>query len=240
MSRRIFQTAKFLVVHTNRMAVELRQQYGIDPSRVIVVEHGIDRVIHPTPGLEPSMRKTLGLGSAERVMLFFGAIARYKGVDLLIKAFGLPDAAIADKLVIAGRCRDPALAIELHGLIAEHPRRDAILWRDGFVADDDVVPLFHAADLLVLPYRHIDQSGVIFMALATGLRTVVTDVGSLCNYIPPGFGGVSVANDPEALAACIKVQMALPVKSNTMHFAERFLWKNTVKSILPWYQHING
>ena len=59
------------------------------------------------------------------------------------------------------------------------PAAQRAKWSEGFVPTEDVWRYFQGADFLVVPYRHIDQSGVVFMALATGLPIVATDVGSL-------------------------------------------------------------
>lgn len=235
LGRLIFQSATVLMVHTEKMATDLRQDYGRDPSSIVVVEHGIERLLPRTQCSRDAMRLKLGVGSNERVVLFFGAIARYKGVDVLLRAFELPALALADKLVIAGRCRDSALLSELQSMVASHSRREAIVWRQGYIEEDDVGPLFHAADVLAMPYRHIDQSGVIFMAMATGLRTVVTDVGALRDYVGQGFGLVAPVGDPAALAECIATLLIQRPPPDFVHLAEKFLWQRTVVPILLRY-----
>lgn len=235
LSRQTFRSADLLMVHTRKTAAEICSNYGFEPEKVVVVEHGIDRLLPRTRASRAAMRERLHIAGAERVVLFFGALARYKGVDLLLDAFSLPDMECADKLVIAGRCKDKILSAELRETVSSHKRKDSILWRDGYVDDADVAPLFHAADVLVMPYRHIDQSGVIFMALATGLRTVVTDVGSLRDYITPGFGAVAPVDSSIALAASIRNLLTTPADLNTSEMAKKFLWKRTTKAILPHY-----
>jgi len=99
-----------------------------------------------------------------------------------------------------------------------------------------VASLFHAADVLVMPYRHIDQSGVIFMALATGLRVVASDVGSLRDYIPPGFGCVVSPGDAGALAEGILSVLTQPRRSEAQEkLAAHHLWSSVVWPILPVY-----
>ncbi|MEP6605254.1 MAG: glycosyltransferase family 4 protein [Nitrosospira sp.] len=231
----IYRSTAYLMVHTHRMQQDLCRDFQVDPGRVVVVEHGIDKLLPDTGGERQMMRNKLAINASERVVLFFGSIARYKGVDILLRAFELPGSQSADRLVVAGKCRDRVLALELQTLVETNARRDAILWRDGFVDENDVAPLFHAADVLVMPYRHIDQSGVIFMALAIGLRVVVTDVGSLRNYVRHGFGAIAPIEDPEALAACIKEVLASATGNPVDYGAERYLWQRTVTPILPFY-----
>jgi glycosyltransferase involved in cell wall biosynthesis len=234
----IYRSASYLVVHTHRMRRELSENFLIDPDTIIVVEHGIDRLFPDTAFMRERMRAKLGINAAEKVLLFFGNIAHYKGVDILLRAFQLPAAGSADRLIVAGKCRDRSLALELQALVESNSRRHAILWREGFVDESDVAPLFHAADVLVMPYRHIDQSGVFFMAIATGLRVVVTDVGALRNYVRPAFDAIAPVEDPEALAACIGEVLASDAAKPARHVAERYLWEHTVIPILPFYARI--
>jgi glycosyltransferase involved in cell wall biosynthesis len=231
----IYRSAACLMVHTDRMRGDLCSRFSFDPDNVIVVEHGIDKLLLANGGTRQAMRDKLNIGATERVVLFFGNIARYKGVDILLRAFELPGAKSADRLVIAGRCRDRSLALELQAMIEKNPRRDAILWRNGFVDENDVAPLFHTADVLVMPYRHIDQSGVLFMALATGLRIIATDVGSFRNYVRREFGSIIPAESPEALAASIKEELAFATGNRISYDAERYLWQHTIMPILPFY-----
>lgn len=230
----IYRSARYLAVHTDRMQQELYQNFSISPGRVIVVEHGIDKLLPDTGDARQRMRNQLAIQTTERVVLFFGNIARYKGVDILLRAFELPNAQSADRLIVAGRCRDNSLALELQTMIRANARREAILWQNGFVDQNDVAPLFHAADVLVMPYRYIDQSGVLFMALATGLRVIATDVGSLRDYVRNEFGAIVPIEDPEALAASIKRVLEVP-RDPVDCGAQRYLWQYTVKSVLPVY-----
>lgn len=232
----IYRSARYLVVHTHQMRRELCQNFLIDPDITVVVEHGIDRLLPDIGRMRETMRAKLGIYPAERVLLFFGNIARYKGLDVLLRAFALLTAETVDRLVVAGRCRDCTLLLELQGILEAHPRRDAILWREGYVDEEEVAPIFHTADVLVMPYRHIDQSGVIFMALATGLRVVATDVGSLRNYVRHEFGTIAPVEDPEALASCIKEVIDTPIVNTINHHgAEQYLWYRTVIPILGFY-----
>ena len=223
------------MVHTDRIREDLCRDFLIDPDRVVVVEHGIDQLLPDTTDARQKMRKKLSINPTARVALFFGGIARYKGVDILLRAFESSDCNAVDRLIVAGKCRDPSLALELSATIEAHSRCNAILWKEGFIHENEVAPLFHAADVLVMPYRHIDQSGVLFMALATGLPIVATDVGTLRNYIPKQLGAVAPVEDPEALAACIKEVLTSGAGRRVDYGAEQYLWQRTVRPMLPFY-----
>lgn len=234
--RGIYAAAGRYMVHTKRMAAGLAQAFNIDSSRIVVVEHGIDRYRPDNGTGRASMRARLGIGTHERVLLFFGKIARYKGLDILLDAFGRPEARSADRLVVAGMCPDRYLAQALAAQREAHTRREAIAWQEGYVDDADIVPLLHAADVVVLPYRHIDQSGVVFMALATGLPIVATDVGSLADYVGETGGVVVPPNNPEALARGIATVFARGRPVRMVDPEQRFLWTRTVTPILACYE----
>ena len=241
LSRAIYRSASVCMVHTPRMREALAADFGIDPSRIVVAEHGIDRLLPATPASRAAMRTRLKLEESDRLILFFGNLSPYKGVDVLIDALGQIDPALNARLLIAGRCRSADVRQALRNQIAASPRQERIEWMEGYIAEADVAPLFHAADVLAMPYRHIDQSGVVFMALATGLRVVASDVGSLRDYLPAGFGRVTPPGDATALARGIEMELGSAGSAGApVAFAERYLWSETVKPMLPAYARLTG
>ncbi len=235
--RWVYRQPAVLMVHTQRMRAELQRRFDVPAERIVVCEHGIDRVL-PLPANERSrwLRDRCGLAPEVPVVLFFGNIAPYKGLDLLLAAFKRlqRDA----HLVIAGDCRSAALRAALSPSISALVEQRRATWHDGFVAESDVAHYFHGADLLVMPYRHIDQSGILFLALSTGLPVLASDVGSLRDYVP-GTGGRVVAPDSvdallnglEAmLAAVATVDRNLAI-ARSRHFA----WQETLRPLLPAY-----
>lgn len=233
--RRLYRLPHALVVHTERMRQLLQFDYGVDVDRVVVMEHGIDRILPPLPASRQRLRERFGIAAARPVVLFFGGVARYKGLDLLLDAMrGVRHDAV---LVVAGQCRDVALRREIAARIEPLVDAGHAVWFDGFVAEDDVLDHFHGADVLAMPYRHIDQSGVVFMALATGLPVVAFDVGSLADYVPLTGGRVVPAGDVASLAAAIDAQLATAPSSRgaALAHAQRFLWSRTVTPLLAAY-----
>ncbi len=241
LSQAIYRTAAICMVHTPRMRTALAEDFGIDPGRIVVTEHGIDRLLPATPASRAAMRARLKLGGADRLILFFGNLSPYKGVDVLVDAFDQINPDMNARLLVAGRCRSGAVREALRSQIAASPGRARIEWMEGYIAEADVAPLFHAADVLVMPYRHIDQSGVVFMALAAGLRVVASDVGSLRDYIPDGFGRMVPPGDAGALARGIEAVLgdARPAEGPAV-FASRYLWSETVKPMLAAYPRLAG
>ena len=145
--------------------------------------------------------KTLGLKAGCKNLLFFGLIRKYKGLDLLLRAFNrLPD---DYQLIIAG---EPYGDFdEYQDIIDESPGRDRIHCFIGYVPDVEVKEFFSASDLSVLPYRSATQSGVVAVSYNFGVPIVATDTGSLKRDIAErGTGFVIDSQSPEELAAAIR------------------------------------
>lgn len=241
LSRAIYRTAAVCMVHTRRMQDALASGFGIDPERIVLVEHGIDRLLPSSEASRQAMRDRLHVGTADKLLLFFGSLSAYKGLDILLQAFDRLAASMSVRLVIAGRCRSPSLKASIRKQIDDSPYRASIQWLDGYFPDDEVASLFHAADVLVMPYRHIDQSGVVFMALSTGLRVVASDVGSFREYIPAELGKVVPAEDVSALVLGIEsvLNNVAPVSDPAM-LAGRYMWSEVVAPMLPIYIRLSG
>ncbi|MBZ8140316.1 hypothetical protein CLD22_10445 [Rubrivivax gelatinosus] len=192
--RLAYRVPQRLVVHTHAMKRQLAADYGVDPRHVVVMEHGIEP-IDDTP------LPALGRGDEPLRILFFGVLTGYKGLDLLLQALEceVPEF----RLHVAGLCTDAQLKARTAQQIAAHPRASWIRWTEGFIDEAQVPGLFLDADVLVLPYRHIDQSGVLFQALRYGLPVIASRVGSFADYVGPDIGLVCTPGDCGSLRAAI-------------------------------------
>jgi glycosyltransferase involved in cell wall biosynthesis len=225
-----FRIADRLVVHTPRVRDELMVRHGVDAERITVMEHGLEPLRGPLPSLA-----TYRSGERFR-LLFFGYVMRYKGLDLLLDA--LADFAYPFTLTIAGSCRDPALAAALQAQIETHPKRDSIHWINQYVHERDIESHFASSHALVLPYRRIDQSGVLFQALRFGLPVVATRVGALASYVTPEVGEVcepvQSGEIRDALVRLVDRYEQLD-RHAIVDIARRFEWQSTVASLRPVY-----
>jgi beta-1,4-mannosyltransferase len=140
-----------------------------------VIPHGHYRSAYPTVPDKLAARQTLGLPENKTVILYFGMIKPYKNVDVLIDAFK----ALGDKktvLVIAGMPDTPALERKLVTAVSG---RDDIHCFFTFILDADVPTYFSAADLVALPYKEIQNSGTVLLALSFNRPVIVPNLGSL-------------------------------------------------------------
>jgi glycosyltransferase involved in cell wall biosynthesis len=177
-----------------------REVHGIDPSRVRVIPHGALDYLTRLPrerALPPEMAAVDG-----PVVLFFGLIRPYKGVDVLLSAFrAIEDA----ELWVVGR----PFGVELADLAeAARASRGTVRLVPRFVEDEEVPALFRRADLVVLPHRDAEQSGVLYTALAFGKAVVMSDVGGFGEVAATGAGRLVPPGDPDALAEAISELLA--------------------------------
>jgi glycosyltransferase involved in cell wall biosynthesis len=200
--RRIAQAMDAVVVHSEHGAERLRSSLGVPDDRIRVIPHGafehLTRLSRERP-LPPELAAV-----DEPVILFFGYLSPYKGVDVLLDAFARTDGA---ELWVVGVPRVDM--DELRALAAQASGRVRFIPR--FVEEEELPALFRRADLVVLPYREIEQSGVLYTALAFGRPLVVTRVGGLPELADRHGAAVAVApEDPEELADAITTVLRDP------------------------------
>ncbi|HWK27799.1 MAG TPA: glycosyltransferase family 4 protein [Solirubrobacter sp.] len=199
--RALYERMDAIVVHSEHGAARLRDEVGLDPARVHVIPHGVlDNLAAVAP--VPLFAKT------RPVVLFFGLIRPYKGLDTLLEAWrrAAPDA----ELWVVGMPRMDASFI--HGPNVRTALR--------FVSGAELAGAFDAADLVVLPYREIDQSGVLFTALAFGKPLLLSAVGGF-----PEIDGAALVppDDPDALAGALTALLGDPARLERMAAASRAL-----------------
>lgn len=186
-----YRLADHIFVHTKKMKQELVEEFGTRASRITVIPFGINNSVPDTQLTISEARQRLGIRKDEKTILFFGAITPYKGIEYLVDAFKqiLPRHD-SYRLIIAGRpnnCEGYWRAIVEAS--REGVERGRILLKGEYIPDDETEIYFKAADVLVLPYRHVYQSGVLCLGYSFGVPILVADVGSLKDEIIEGRTG---------------------------------------------------
>ncbi|MCX6953249.1 MAG: glycosyltransferase [Verrucomicrobia bacterium] len=198
----IYRFPDAIIAHTDRVAEQLVVEFGVDPAKITTISIGLNEEMPATTLSVSAARKQLGLPPDGPIALFFGKVEPYKGVDLLAEAWGLvrtPDA----RVVVAGWCPDEGYAKTIRAAIARSPQSATMEWREGFVPNEDVAAWLQACDAVVMPYRNIYQSGVVFLCLRFGMPIVATRVGSLHDYIDADSGVLTETNDPAGIAQAL-------------------------------------
>jgi glycosyltransferase involved in cell wall biosynthesis len=189
--RRAFGAMDAIVAHSEHGARRLREAVGLDPARIRVIHHGAFDYLTRLPEERPLAPELAGAESP--VILFFGLLRPYKGIDTLLEAFRQVKGA---ELWVVGNPRMDVAP--LRALAAEAPGRVRFLTR--FVEDAEIPALMRAADVVVLPYRDAEHSGVLYAALAFGKPLVLSAVGGFPEVAEQGAAELVPPNDVVALA----------------------------------------
>ncbi len=180
---------------------ELTKILRVPESKVAVIPHGnyLSSLGHVPPVVEARFR--LGLPKGARVLLFFGQIKKVKGLDILLRAMPKvirkqPDTV----LLIAGRVwKDDVLRYQEQ--IDSLGIADNCITHIRYVPGSEVANYYSAADIVVLPYRRIYQSGVLLMAMSYGKPIVASDIEGMAEVVEDGANGyLFPSGDADALA----------------------------------------
>ena len=203
-----YRLSDHIFVHTEQMRKELVAEFGVPRASVNVIRFGINNAVPRTTLTSDQARQRLGIGKGEKAILFFGNIAAYKGLEYLIAAF---EWIVADggnyRLIVAGRAKrasDP-YAADIRERLERKIVRERTVIRMEFIPDEELELYLKAADVAVLPYTRVFQSGVLFLAYSFGLPVIASDVGSLREDVVEGETGfICKPEDPLDLAKTIE------------------------------------
>jgi len=202
-----FNLMDFVFVHTPAMQEQIMKTYGVTKEKITALTFPINNVTPRTAIGRDAARLKLRLPAQKKTILFFGNIARYKGLDDLIRALPELKSRLGTfRILVAGGVKkgEECYLKQVQQLAEELEVSDVLDFRIDYIPENEVELYFKAADLLVLPYKMIFQSGVLFLSYSFGLPVVATDAGSLRNDVVEGKTGfVSRCDDPADLAAQI-------------------------------------
>jgi glycosyltransferase involved in cell wall biosynthesis len=188
-----------VVVHSEHGASRLEADFGVPAERLRVIPHGafdyLTRQEDEEP-LPPELREVTA-----PVILAFGLVRPYKGTDVLLEAFRQVEGA---ELWVVGMPRMPM--DELRDLARRAP--GTVRFVDRFITDPQIPAFMRRADLAVLPYRNIEQSGVLYTALAFGRPLVLSSVGGFPEVAEQGAARLVPPEDPDALAEALRELLA--------------------------------
>jgi glycosyltransferase involved in cell wall biosynthesis len=198
-----YELCDHILVHTCPMKSELVADFRISEKKVSVIPFGINNTIPNTSLSSAEAKRQLGVDDIDKTLLFFGNLAPYKGLEYLVAAF----AALLEKdrtyrLVIVGRPKGAQdYWNEIQHTILRGGVEDRVITKIEYVPDEVTELYFKAADVSILPYAHVFQSGVLFLGYSFGLPAIAADVGNLKEEIVEGETGfVFKREDPSDLA----------------------------------------
>jgi glycosyltransferase involved in cell wall biosynthesis len=192
--RRIYERFDAVVVHSEHGRTRLVEELGIAAERVHVIRHGVFEHLAAAPPAPAPFETELP------VVLCFGLMRPYKGIELLLEAWrGIEGA----ELWVAGMPR-----MDIAPLEAMAP--PGVRFVPRFIGDGELPAYFRRAELVVLPYREIDQSGVLFTALAFGRPLLLSDVGGFPEIAATGAARTFPAGDAAALHGALEALIVDP------------------------------
>ncbi|MBX0327753.1 glycosyltransferase [Oscillochloris sp. ZM17-4] len=181
-----------------------------------------------------SLRREFGIPEQTPVLLFFGFVRPYKGLEYLIQALSLIREQIDVHLLVVGEFWTAPEFYERYA--DEFGVRDMITIVNRYVPNEEIRPYFDAADVVVLPYISATQSGVVQLAFGFGKPVITTRVGGLYEVVEDGVNGLVVPpQDEQALADAVvryfREDMAKPFTSTIIANSASFSWQELVMTI---------
>lgn len=235
--RRLYDAVDAVVAHSAYGRDLLVARLGVDPRKVRVIHHGAFR--HLTVQ-EHELALPEDLRAVEvPVVLFFGLLRPYKGIETLLEAWRGVDGA---ELWIVGR---PRMALE--PLRAAAP--PSVRFVPRFVSDAELPAFFRRADVVALPYartERLDWSGVLATALAFGKPTIVSDVGGFGDLAAAGAARLVPPEDPVALRTAITGLLEDPQAREGLAWGAltaakgSYSWEASARETLALYRDLVG
>ena len=193
---------------------------------------------HPITKMDA--RTNLGLPHEGKIILFFGYIRKYKGLDLLIQA--MADDAIKKldiHLMIVGEFYEDASAYHL--LIDSLGLQEQITLYSNYIPDDEVKNYVCSADFIIQPYKNATQSGVTPLAYHFEKPMLVTNVGGLADTVPHLKTGIVVAPETKEIANGIETLYELGENHfipNIIEEKKKYSWAQMTEKFLALYQQL--
>ncbi len=206
--RRLYDAMDAVITHSEYGRRRLVEELGVSAGKVRVIHHGAFEFL--ANAADEALPRELS-EPAGPVVLFFGLLRPYKGVEVLLEAWRSVAAAAeltAPELWIVGR---PRMAID--SLQARSPA--GVRWVPRFVTQPELVACFRRADVVVLPYlrtERLDFSGVLATAMAFGRATVVSEVGGFAELAEAGAAALVPPGDADALGAELRLLLGDPAQ----------------------------
>jgi glycosyltransferase involved in cell wall biosynthesis len=195
---RILHCFDHLIVHT-AVARDRLLRVGIPDENVSIIAHGLLTDHIPPPAQKPPEEN-------ERVqLLLFGKIKPYKGVDVMLRALALLPQDVRKRCVVKVVGWPEMPMAPLFALVKDLQLEEQVEFDLRFVPEDEVTSMVARADALVFPYRDIDASGVLMLAIAAGRPIIASNLGTFSEWLSDQAAGTLIPpDDPDALSRSLE------------------------------------
>ncbi|MFA5100225.1 MAG: glycosyltransferase family 4 protein [Candidatus Omnitrophota bacterium] len=243
----IYASSQRIIVHSRFSLDKLTALFRIGRDKVRVIPHGNYLFFRTEQMSKDRARRGLGLGIGRKIVLQFGALREYKGLDILLEAFAkVRERDPAALLLIVGKPinLDPGSIIEKARAMGME--NDVVL-KAEYIPVEQMAMYFFAADVVVFPYKEIDMSGSLQLAYAFAKPVVCASSGGLPEVVKEGKNGLLVRpNDSSGLAEGLSRLLAdedliRKMGEESLRLAkEEFSWERIAASTIGVYQDIAG
>jgi len=246
---KIYRKVDALIVHAENNKREFVSTFEVDPEKIYVIPHGSNDLFYTDKRMsKEAAKEELGFFRGKKVILFFGLIKRYKGLEHLVEAFQEVKERLDNvALLIVGKIYDgdPEGFKYYSDLIGQLRGREDILCVEDYIPLEKIALYFYASDVVVLPYISNYTSGVLLSAYAAGRPVVVTDTGGLKEGVEVGKSGFVVPpKDTKVLAQAIVETIKNRNQNDEMgryakSLAENnYSWSSVASKTIALYRHL--
>ena len=232
-----------IIAHSQFTKQQIVEKNWAPSDRIHVISHGVlDYYLSLGEGGGDGTERAL---SSNQTVMFFGNIEAYKGLDVLIRAVALlpTDLLGRTQLLVAGSPNTDIASLQKLARDLGIERR--IVWKLGYIREEELPQLFRSATIVALPYRAIDQSGVLMTALAFGKAIVASRTGGFPEVIKDGVHGVLVTpGDVQELAGALQDLLTNPARRQSMEQATTHLartelsWARSAEKTIGLYETV--
>ena len=233
---KVFGAMDAVVAHSEHGAARLRDEVGLPAERVRVIPHGAFDYLTRLPEEKPLPQELQGAEGP--VVLSFGLLRPYKGLENLLEAFG--EVGSDAELWIVG---NPRMAVEpLHEMAALTGAKVRFVTR--FVEEAEIPAIFRRADVVALPYLDAEHSGVLYTGLAFGKPLVVSAVGGFPEVAETAAARLVPPGDTAALARALRELIDDPAAREELAAAARaaaagpYSWDEAARLTLALYEEL--
>jgi len=229
--------ASNVVVHGKSARILVSKRFGIPQRKIAVIPHGNYIGLYPNEIKRSEARRALGLKDSQRVLLFFGQIRAYKGVEELIEVFKSLDTDDTI-LIIAGRPINHNIEQRIRLMVNSDSH---FQFHPGFVKEDQVQVFMNASDAVVFPYKDILTSGAVLLAMSFSKACIAPKIGCITDVLNERGSFLYEASNSEGLTLALKSALEAGSRLSEMGRynrvrAEQWSWNKVAAATFDLYR----
>jgi len=241
--RIIYANSRKIIAHSNFTKGEIMRIFGQAAEKIHVIPHGNYAFFRTHEISQQVARQKLNIALDKKVILNFGAMRHYKGIEVLLEAMSLLCRRHSEVvLLLAGKPMHVPPGY-FSQLITQYGLDANVILKAEYIPASDIPYIFFAGDLAVLPYKHIDTSGSIQLAYGFSKPVVATRTGSMPEVVDHNVNGLLVPpDDPQALAEAMEKILFDPEAVKRMGAASmalaigKFSWQSIAQKTCALYR----